>query len=83
MKKNHLWIGIGMILAVAVGFAVIGLYFGLVGLLQIMIYSLLLSAVVSIFLLAVRKAKMKSTMPMAPFIIIGLTVYFIFLSNLE
>ena len=26
MKKNHLWIGIGMILAVAVGFAVIGLY---------------------------------------------------------
>ena len=64
-------------------FAVIGLYFGLVGLLQIMIYSLLLSAVVSIFLLAVRKAKMKSTMPMAPFIIIGLTVYFIFLSNLE
>ncbi|MCQ2408747.1 MAG: A24 family peptidase [Oscillospiraceae bacterium] len=64
-------------------FAAIGLYFGLVGLLQIMIYSMLLSAVVSICLLLSRKAKMKSTVPMAPFILIGLTVYYIFLSNLE
>ncbi len=64
-------------------FAAIGLYFGLVGLLQIMIYLMLLSAVVSICLLVTRRAKMKSTMPMAPFVLIGLTVYYIFLSNLE
>ena len=64
-------------------FAVIGLYFGFQGLFQIMLYSLLLSSVWSIGLLLFRKAKLKSTLPMAPFILAGLTVYYIFLSNVE
>ncbi len=64
-------------------FAVIGLYFGLTGLIQIMVYSLLLSAIWAIGLLMTKKAKMKSTLPMAPFILVGLTVYYILLTDLE
>jgi len=64
-------------------FAVIGLYFGLTGLIQIMVYSLLLSAIWAIGLLIAKKAKMKSTLPMAPFILVGLTVYYILLTDLE
>lgn len=64
-------------------FAVIGLYFGLVGLIQIMVYSLLLSAIWAIGMLLSRKAKMKSTLPMAPFILVGLTVYYILMTDLE
>ncbi len=58
-------------------FAVIGFFFGLAGLIQIMMYSLFLSAVIAIVLLLSRKAKMKSTMPMAPFIFLGLTFYYV------
>lgn len=64
-------------------FAVIGLYFGLPGLIQIMVYSLLLSALWAIGLLLTKKAKMKSTLPMAPFILTGLTVYYILMTDLE
>lgn len=64
-------------------FAVIGLYFGLPGLIQIMVYSLVLSAIWAIGLLCSHKAKMKSTLPMAPFILAGLTVYYILLTDLE
>lgn len=64
-------------------FAVIGLYFGLSGLVQIMVYSLVLSAVWAIGLLLTRKAKMKSTLPMAPFILVGLTVYYLLMTDLE
>lgn len=64
-------------------FAVIGLYFGLPGLIQIMVYSLFLSAICAIFLLLFRKKKMKSTIPMAPFILLGLTVYYILMTDLE
>lgn len=64
-------------------FAVIGLYFGLIGLIQIMLYSLLLSAICAIGLLISRKKGMKSTLPMAPFILVGLTVYYILLTDLE
>ncbi len=60
-------------------YAVIGFYFGLVGIIQIMMYSLFLAAIFSIFMLIGKKAKMKSTLPMAPFICAGLTVYYIFL----
>ncbi|MBR5363376.1 MAG: prepilin peptidase [Oscillospiraceae bacterium] len=64
-------------------FAVIGLYFGLPGLVQVMLYSLMLSAFFAIGMLIFRKAKMKSTLPMAPFILVGLTVYYILLTDLE
>lgn len=60
-------------------FAVLGLYFGFFGLVPIMIYSLFLSAIWSIGLLISHKGKLKSTLPMAPFILIGLTIYYILL----
>lgn len=60
-------------------FAVIGFFFGLAGLIEIMMYSLFLSAIVAISLLLFRKAKMKSTIPMAPFVFLGLTFYYVLL----
>lgn len=64
-------------------FAVLGLYFGLLGVMQIMLYALFFSALGAIGLLITKKAKMKSTLPMGPFILAGLTVYYILLTNLE
>ena len=64
-------------------FAVIGLYFGLTGVIEIMIFSMLFSAICAIGMLIFRKAKMKSTLPMAPFILSGLTVYYLLLTNME
>ena len=52
-------------------FAVIGLFFGLQGLMEIMIYSLFFASIVGIVLLAARKAKFKSSLAMAPFMFIG------------
>lgn len=58
-------------------FAVLGLFYGFQGLIPIMLYSLIIAAVTGILLLISRKAKMKSTLPMAPFALIGLTVFLI------
>ena len=52
-------------------FAVIGMFFGLQGLMEIMIYSLFLASIVGIILLITRKAKFKSSLAMAPFMFIG------------
>ena len=52
-------------------FAVIGLFFGLQGLMEIMIYSLFFASIVGIILLVARKAKFKSSLAMAPFMFIG------------
>ena len=59
-------------------FAVSGLFFGLPGVMVIMMYSLFLAAITSVVLLLARKAKMKSTLAMAPFIFLGLSLYLIF-----
>ncbi len=60
-------------------FALIGLYYQITGVLEIMLYSLFIASVVSIFLLVSRKAKAKSSIPMAPFICIGIAVYTFFI----
>ncbi|MBQ8108439.1 MAG: prepilin peptidase [Ruminococcus sp.] len=60
-------------------FAAIGLYFGFKGLIPVMMYSLVLSALVSIVLLISRKAKMKSTIAMAPFVYAGTLLYIVFI----
>ena len=52
-------------------FAVIGMFYGLQGLMEIMIYSLFLASIVGIILLITRKAKFKSSLAMAPFMFIG------------
>ncbi|MBQ7014079.1 MAG: prepilin peptidase [Oscillospiraceae bacterium] len=60
-------------------YGIIGLYFGVAGLINIMFHSILIAAIVAVIMLLSRKAKMKSSLPMAPFVFIGLTVYYIFL----
>lgn len=60
-------------------FAVMGFYFGVTGLIQITMYTLFPAALFSILLLIFKKAKMKSTIPMAPFIMLGLTVFYLFI----
>ncbi len=55
-------------------FAVCGAFFGLY-VLHVMMYSLFLSAVFSIGLLIMRKAKLSQSIPMAPFILAGVSLY--------
>lgn len=64
-------------------FGVIGFYFGVAGIIQVMMYSLLFSAFFSIGMLIARKAKLKSTLAMAPFIFLGLSLFLIFLMMME
>lgn len=59
-------------------FAAIGYFYGLAGVMSIMMYSLFIAALVSIGLLISKKAKAKSTIPMAPFILVGTSIFFIF-----
>lgn len=56
-------------------FTVVGLYFGLHGVIAIMMYSLFLAAIYGLFLIIFKKAKMKSTIAMAPFIFLGLSFH--------
>ena len=56
-------------------FAVTGLYFGLQGVIAIMMYSLFLAALYGIFLWISKKANAKSTIAMAPFIFLGLSFH--------
>ena len=60
-------------------FAVLGFFLKIPDVMHVMILSIMLSAVTGLFMLIFRKAKMRSTIPMAPFILAGLTVYFIFI----
>ena len=59
--------------------AIIGFYYGLVGVLSILMVTLVFAAVVSACMLLSKKAKMKSTLPMAPFIFLGLSIHNIIL----
>ena len=56
-------------------YSLLGLCYGLYGVITILLYSLLSSVIVGVILLVTHKAKFKSTMPMAPFALIGLTVF--------
>lgn len=60
-------------------FSMIGFYFGLLGFIPIMIYTIFPAAIVSGFMLLFKKAEKKATIPLAPFIFIGLTIYYILL----
>ena len=59
-------------------YSTLGLFYGMNGVIAIMLYSLLLAVLVGIGLLISHKAKFKTTLPMAPFILFGLTVYLLF-----
>lgn len=58
-------------------FAVIGFMTGFQGALNIMFYSLFIASFICIILLVSRKAKIKQTVPMAPFIFCGTVIYFV------
>lgn len=58
-------------------FGVLGFYFGAIGIIQIMIFSLFFSAIFCIGLLIFKKAKSNASVPMAPFILIGLSIFLI------
>lgn len=55
-------------------FLVIGLIYGLNNTYSILLISLLIMAIVSIALLAMKRVERKSTIPMAPFVLIGFTL---------
>lgn len=58
-------------------FLVIGMFVGSTAALPTMFFTFFASAVVGIFMLSVKKAKLKDSMPMAPFALFGLTLNFI------
>ena len=60
-------------------FALIGLFLGLYGLVNIMFYSMFMAAITGIVLLISKKAARKTQLAMAPFVFIGLNIYIIFL----
>lgn len=53
----------------------LGFCYGFYGIMSILIYSLFASVVIGTVLLVSRKAKFKTTIPMAPFALIGLTIF--------
>lgn len=55
--------------------AVLGLFYGMIGILNILFYSCLFAAVISIVLLAAKKLHMKDSVPMTPFILMALFTY--------
>ncbi|MDE6087693.1 MAG: A24 family peptidase [Oscillospiraceae bacterium] len=61
-------------------FALTGYYFGIIPTMNILFYTTFLSAVFAGFLLISKKAKMKSTLALGPFVFIGLNIYYILLS---
>lgn len=60
-------------------FFVIGLFVGSTEIIPVMFYTFLISAIVGIVLLCMRKAKLKDSVPMAPFAFLGMTVQFFML----
>lgn len=60
-------------------FAVLGLYTDAIGIMNILFYTVFFSCAAAIVLLIGRKAKMKSSIAMAPFAFLGLNIYYILL----
>lgn len=60
-------------------FALIGLYFGSIALINIMFYALFFAALASAILLISKRAGFKSTLALGPFVFIGLNIYYILL----
>ena len=60
-------------------FALIGFYFGVIPAMNILFYTTFLASLAASFLLITRKAKMKSTLALGPFVFIGLNIYYILL----
>ena len=60
-------------------FAVTGFFFGLIPVMNILFYSTFISALAAGLLLITKKAKMKSTLTLGPFVFIAINIYYILL----
>lgn len=60
-------------------FFVIGLFVGSTEIISVMFYTFLISAIVGIVLLCIKKAKLNDSVPMAPFAFLGMTFQFFML----
>lgn len=57
---------------------VVGLFVGGLEILPVLLYSYLLSAIVGLYMLFVLKKKLNDTLPMAPFVLFGVIVEYVF-----
>ena len=55
--------------------AVLGLFYGMIGILNILFYSCLFAAIISIILLVAKKLRLKDTVAMSPFILMAVSAY--------
>ena len=62
-------------------YAAIGYFIGCSGVLDILMYSSFFCTVVGLFLVIIKKCRMKSLVPMAPFAFIGTMLYFLLYMN--
>ncbi len=60
-------------------YAVVGFYVGIIGVVNIMFYSVFISAIVGLALIVIKKVESKTQIPMAPFVFLGLSIYLIVL----
>ncbi len=60
-------------------FLIIGAYVGSTEIFSVMMYSFLISAMVSLALLILKRVKLKGSLPMAPFAFLGVATEYIFL----
>lgn len=60
-------------------FLIIGLYVGGTDIIPVMFYTFFISAIVGIILICTRKAKLKDSVPMAPFAFLGMATQFFML----
>ncbi len=56
-------------------FAVLGFYIGGLGIVAVLFYTFVFSAITSILLILVRRLSLKDTIPLAPFTLLGTLVY--------
>lgn len=58
-------------------FSVIGFFVGQTGIISVLFYTFILTAIVGVALLLFKKMSINESLPLAPFSFIGLTIYFI------
>lgn len=55
--------------------AILGLFYGILGIVNILFYACVLTLIASICMLVAKKIRLKDTVPMSPFIALGVVVY--------
>lgn len=59
-------------------FAVLGLFYGMIGVLNVLFYTCIFTAAICVVLLVAKKLRFKDTVPMSPFILAASVLYDIF-----